>query len=774
MSQKPSKSVVRRQWFRSVALMCIIPFALGVIICFISVFQFRTQLQKNSDVFLTEIRSLEDQALKAVKLIMEDVRQSEALGYLATYGQASSQAETVMYKRQLQQTLNNYKVYNAYIDSIYVYFWESDEFVTSETAGPSGLLFQAYHQIGALTYEDWLSGIRSYHKGEACLMPITDSSTGYTAGSWSNKMAYMKAYPWFEMKNCEATIFILMDTEAILSMSHSLSQNSTSTYDLLIDDNLLLQRTTDPHSEPLRYDNGFYRVRLDNGDQMTLLPSLEVSGVYHVLISSAQKVNVTTLGVFWVFLAGLGLMIVLAVLFGHRFVRRNYKPIAEIMEELPLSAAEQAANSAGSINEFTTIRSSLANARDEQASLREQLLYRNDLLTEETLILLLMGNTLSDRQTMLLRQVLPYDRFSVILVQSARSDPEDNAPVALNAEQLQDLNTNLAAFLQKNLVTYAVKATQIGLQTAVVLNDPNIGNSLTPEVVQELAGCLREDFPELSVLLSYSSSRTGMELLPICYEEAYYTLEYERIFGVDFHSVHQNWQQGWVMPEYKYDRQDEERLSLYVSQGDSARTVALLEELWNTNIERKISHSMLHCFLFNIAGTLIRMCNIITPAKTILPNLNEMVQQLSQGSQELDVCFEGVCRFADEICRCYNREYQQTNVVLKDQVLAYIEKNCSDPSLSVESISDAFGKSRSYLFMLFKESTGNSILYHINIARMQKARKLLCDSRLSVKDVAESCGFNSTANFSRVFKKYEGVQPSEYRTRHQQTGPDGE
>lgn len=766
MSFKPSQSGVRRQWFRSVALMCIIPFVLGIVVCFFSVFQFRAQVQKNSDVMLSEIRSLEDQALNDVKLIMENIRESEALEYLSTKGSTSRKTEYIMYKRQLQQALNNYEVYNVYIDSIYVYFWGSDEFVTSDTAAASQLLFRAYHQVGGASYEDWLSNIRRYHKGEALLMPITDSTTGSISGSWSQKLTYMKSYPWFETANCRATIIILMDSAAIRSMSQSLADTSSISYDLLVNQDPLLQPVTDTLEGSLEYNNDFLRGRLSNGDQITLLPSHEFTEIYHMLRTSEQKITVTTLGIFWIFLLGLALMIVFAVLLGCRFVLKNYKPIAEIMQELPSRPQDTEEASGEVVNEFFTIRSSLARARLQQASLQEQIHYRDDLLTEETLILLLTGNTLSGTQRLLLTQVLPYDRFGVILIQPKNlSEEEKEASVPLNSEQLQDLETNLSVFLQKSLVTSAYRTVTIGSQTVVVLNDPDIGEPILPAACRDLTDRLREDYPERPALLSYSAARTCVDALSICYEEAFYTLEYERIFGVDFRTVHKNWQQGWVMPEYKYDRQDEEHLSLYISQGDVLRTHTLLEELWKLNIERKISHPMLHCFLFNVAGTLLRMCNVITPASTLMPGMNDMVMQLSQGSQELDACFQTVCRFSEEVCRCYDREYQQTNVVLKDQVLAYIDEHCGDPNLSVESISDAFGKSRSYLFTLFKESTGYSILYHINSARMKKARQLLLDNRLSVREVAESCGFNSTANFTRVFKKYEGVQPSEYRTR---------
>lgn len=73
------------------------------------------------------------------------------------------------------------------------------------------------------------------------------------------------------------------------------------------------------------------------------------------------------------------------------------------------------------------------------------------------------------------------------------------------------------------------------------------------------------------------------------------------------------------------------------------------------------------------------------------------------------------------------------------------------------------GLSSSYLCRVFKEETGVNINTYINNLRMAKAVRLLEDKNYYIKEVAISVGFDDQLYFSRLFKKYYGVTPSQYR-----------
>ncbi|MBQ7821435.1 MAG: AraC family transcriptional regulator [Clostridia bacterium] len=66
----------------------------------------------------------------------------------------------------------------------------------------------------------------------------------------------------------------------------------------------------------------------------------------------------------------------------------------------------------------------------------------------------------------------------------------------------------------------------------------------------------------------------------------------------------------------------------------------------------------------------------------------------------------------------------------------------------------------------FKRATGVSPLRFRENIRMEKAKKLLCESFLSIKEVANAVGYQDQYTFSKIFKKRIGVSPSEYRSKN--------
>lgn len=92
----------------------------------------------------------------------------------------------------------------------------------------------------------------------------------------------------------------------------------------------------------------------------------------------------------------------------------------------------------------------------------------------------------------------------------------------------------------------------------------------------------------------------------------------------------------------------------------------------------------------------------------------------------------------------------------------------SHEDLSLEQIAAEEGVSPFYLSRLFKEETGVNYIEFLTARRMEKARALLANPELSLKQIAFEVGYHDPNYFSRVFKKTTGLSPREYRK--QRTG----
>ena len=92
----------------------------------------------------------------------------------------------------------------------------------------------------------------------------------------------------------------------------------------------------------------------------------------------------------------------------------------------------------------------------------------------------------------------------------------------------------------------------------------------------------------------------------------------------------------------------------------------------------------------------------------------------------------------------------------------YITRH-SNEDLHLDTVAAYLGFSPSYFSRTFKQLTGRNFIEYLLYERVKKARTLLFDFDLPITEIAYSSGFKSISTFNRVFHKYNGYSPSEYR-----------
>lgn len=98
------------------------------------------------------------------------------------------------------------------------------------------------------------------------------------------------------------------------------------------------------------------------------------------------------------------------------------------------------------------------------------------------------------------------------------------------------------------------------------------------------------------------------------------------------------------------------------------------------------------------------------------------------------------------------------------EVLAYIEKEMSNPELSVEELSARFHTSRSTFYKRVVLLTGKTPVEFIRHIRLRRAAELLEKSQMNVAEIAYEVGFNNPKYFTQYFKTEFGCIPSAYRS----------
>ena len=95
----------------------------------------------------------------------------------------------------------------------------------------------------------------------------------------------------------------------------------------------------------------------------------------------------------------------------------------------------------------------------------------------------------------------------------------------------------------------------------------------------------------------------------------------------------------------------------------------------------------------------------------------------------------------------------------------YLQHHMSE-AISVEALASEVFLSRPYLSRKFKSETGENLTDFLLKQKMEEAKRLLLYSNKSLTSIALYLGFSSSSHFTRVFKKYVGCSPREYRKLH--------
>lgn len=110
-----------------------------------------------------------------------------------------------------------------------------------------------------------------------------------------------------------------------------------------------------------------------------------------------------------------------------------------------------------------------------------------------------------------------------------------------------------------------------------------------------------------------------------------------------------------------------------------------------------------------------------------------------------------------------DKAYTQEYIHRINKVQDYIEQNL-EKTMSVEELADVAGFSQYHFSRIFKSILNETLAHYVNRIRLENALFLLAHrSDLNMTNIAYEVGFTDSAIFSRAFRNYYGVAPSEYR-----------
>lgn len=185
------------------------------------------------------------------------------------------------------------------------------------------------------------------------------------------------------------------------------------------------------------------------------------------------------------------------------------------------------------------------------------------------------------------------------------------------------------------------------------------------------------------------------------------------------------------------------------------------EKVIKTNLEPESIKTFYWNLIYEINMIRISIKNLEVQEQEFSHDISSLYRMIDHASQvqELQELLEEVAVSVGHRINRYNKK--NINQILQNAI-RYIEENYT-MSITLNELAEHTYVSTYYLSRMFKKELGKNFVEYLNEIRIEKAKELLKDNKYKTYEVAELVGIQDPHYFSKIFKKYVNMTPTEYK-----------
>jgi Response regulator containing CheY-like receiver domain and AraC-type DNA-binding domain len=212
---------------------------------------------------------------------------------------------------------------------------------------------------------------------------------------------------------------------------------------------------------------------------------------------------------------------------------------------------------------------------------------------------------------------------------------------------------------------------------------------------------------------------------------------------------------------YPYDK--EKALIAKVKAGNAQEAKGILNDLLGYVLFSDGSS------LDTVKARAIELCSLLSRAAieggaatdSILKINNQFLKSLQQINDLDSLCFK-LQETVEVFTESMFNYIPSKNYELMKKAMLYISNHFSN-NITLEEVANHVHLNPAYFSSVFKQSSGSSFKEYLNMVRVEESKRLLANTDYSIIDIAIATGFEDQSYFSKVFKKYTGLTPKQYR-----------
>lgn len=457
--------------------------------------------------------------------------------------------------------------------------------------------------------------------------------------------------------------------------------------------------------------------------------------------------------------------IILTAVLTLYIVNGLYRPISRILSYIHIIGEKKGVTAQNTnSNEFALINGMLDYIYKENQTLQDNFEKSRPMLQEKYIYDLINGQIMADYETVGLEIgiSLSYPCYQIIILEIGKGTPSGLKKYRKSRkETIAQLKEIARQTLGEHCNCYFLEKND---QTIVsLINAPK--SFYECDGINDYLNKIQEYLlqkEELPYVIGVGQSYPDIQNCYRSYIDALETIKYQIVKGQNS-VIYIDEVKNSSSAAITYPLEKEAQLIMITKSGNQEAALAALEQVFRENLmEQELSPEMIDNLFDALAGTAIRtIFEMRLTNMQIFPENHDIYKELNKRNSidekktYITDVFRKISQFASD-----NKYRQQSRIL--EKINLYLEENYSK-DISLDTVAEVVNLSASYLSFIFKESSGLNFVDYVNQFRLQKAKELLCNTSYNIAQVAELVGYNSANSFSKVFKKYNGISPGQYR-----------
>lgn len=766
------KSKTFLAFFISYMIILLIYIIIGVLSYYKVAQVVKEQNIKYNMAMLNQVRNIIDEKLSVINNLTLDISNDKEIKNLCTLDVNSYE-----YNEEVKKIVNNiydYKNRSDFIYDMFIYLKDSDDIISSKGKFKSEFFFNNIYKFNTRDYLDWKSkflldeSIRGYLPQE-----------GINTGKFDEKVvAYIKPLKWKTITHI-GNLVVLVNEEKVTDIIKDLQQVNKGDIYIVNSENELIAADNNSSiiSENYGKDIPYELLKGREGAVENTFQSDKVIYTYTTsFINEWRYICITPFKAFMkkvddikVFLLYVVIISgILGVFLALFLSYRNYNPLRKLMLFLKIETLSAENDYSTYESEYEYIKGIVESTVKERENIKFIMEKQKPVFVSNILLRLMRGrmgdknnfnDTLNFWKVDFISDIFLVQIINVDSLINRKGETEEYKNWAFSQFAINNIIISLLEDIGKAFIV-EIDADKIG----VVINIQNEYKDNMDVVLSNTLNIkekLESSFP-ICCTIGVSNIHHGMKNISEAYSESITALNYKIVRGNGSIIAYE----GIVESEedYYYPIELEMQLLNFIKAGDFKRIDEMLHKIFQENFEkRKLPLRLVRCLFYDIMSTALKGLNQIkVDYKDVFEGGSDPASELSY-CQTLDDMFDTIRFIYKKICHYIGNNRKSHNVKLKENITIYIKDNYNNCDLNVNTIASEYNLNPSYLSSFFKEQTNYNLVDYINCIRLENAKRLLKEEKLSINEIAVMVGYGNSHRFIRVFKKIVGLTPGDYR-----------